>query len=91
MPAPRKEQCLGPTAFGMLRDRHVTELVELVGGDAFVVGDVIHVREEAGEERHEYLTGREIWLRVTGKERLTKALPTGLVVLTVELLDKEGD
>ncbi len=84
-----RERYLGSGAFRMLQDRHATELLELSGGHAFVVGDVIHVQEMAGEERYECLTGRQLWLRVERCTRLTKALPTGVVVLAVELLEKQ--
>ena len=84
----RKERCYGPTAFQMLWDRHATQLIELIGGDAFTVGDTIHVREQAGEERQEYMTGRDMWLQVTRKDRLTDAIPTGVVVLSVQLMQK---
>lgn len=75
-----------PTAFQMLLDGHAQQLIELTGGDAFAVGDVLHIREQAGSERQEYLTGRQMRLRVTYKQRMPKALPTGVVVLDVVLI-----
>ena len=71
--------------FQMLYDGHARRLMEH-RAEQFSIGDVLHV-VECGDDRYEHLTGRELWLRVTRMQRRRDVVPTGVVLLSVELTE----